>query len=163
MSSIKSVYVETTIPSLATSRPSRDIIIGGRQAATLLFWENERQKYNLFVSQYVIDECSLGDVEAARRRLNFIEGITLVPRSDKIARLANNYQCLLGIPDRAKTDCFHLAACVTAQIDYLLSWNCTHLGIHTYSKIQKHNEQNGLFIPLLVTPESLIKIDEEEK
>jgi hypothetical protein len=65
----------------------------------------------------------------------------------------------LNIPDRAKIDCFHLAASVTAEMDYLLSWNCTHLGIHTFVKIREHNEKNGLFTPLLLTPEALIEID----
>jgi len=51
---MKSVYIETTIPNLATGRPSRDTIIAGRQAATMLFWENERIKYDLFISQYVL-------------------------------------------------------------------------------------------------------------
>lgn len=57
---VKSVYIETTIPSIATSRPSRDTIIAGCQADTLLFWENERFKYDPYISQYVIDECTLG-------------------------------------------------------------------------------------------------------
>ena len=32
---MKSVYIETTIPSLVTSKPSRDMIVAGRQAATI--------------------------------------------------------------------------------------------------------------------------------
>jgi len=45
-----SIYIETTIPSFATAKTSRDAIIAGHQAATILFWENERQKYELYVS-----------------------------------------------------------------------------------------------------------------
>ena len=69
---------------------------------------------------------------------------------------------MLSIPDRAKIDCFHLAACVSAEMDYLLSWNCAHLGIHTFVKIQRYNEKNGLFTPLLLTPEALMGINETE-
>jgi hypothetical protein len=47
---MKSIYVETTIPSFATARPSRDTIIAGRQASTLMFWESERYKYDLYIS-----------------------------------------------------------------------------------------------------------------
>jgi hypothetical protein len=61
----KDVYIETTIPSYATSRASGNIILAHRQAITKLFWENERQKYNLFISQYVIGECARGDPQAA--------------------------------------------------------------------------------------------------
>ena len=49
----KSVYVETTIPSLVTARTSRDLITAYRQDISKLFWENERSKYDLFISQYV--------------------------------------------------------------------------------------------------------------
>lgn len=157
---MKSVYIETTIPSLATSRPSRDMIIAGRQAATVLFWEKERHKYDLYISQFVIDECSLGDVDAAGRRLALIKNIPLIPHSEQIISLAHTYQQLLEIPEKAKTDCFHLAVCVITEIDYLLSWNCVHLGIYTYASMRKYNESKGLFTPLLLTPEALIEINE---
>ena len=153
---MKSVYIETTIPSLATGRMSRDIIIAGRQATTIYFWEKERHKYDLYVSQYVIDECSLGDSDAAKQRLDFLKNIPVIPKSDQTLMLADSYQELLSIPDKSKIDCFHLAVCVAANIDYLLSWNCTHLGILTYVKLQKFNEKLGLFTPLLITPEALI-------
>jgi len=160
---MRSVYLETTIPSLAVSRPSRDTIIAGRQAMTLLFWENERHKYDFYISQYVIDECTLGDFGAAEKRLEILKGIPVIPKSDEIAELAAIYQRLLGIPNRAKIDCFHLAACVAAEMDYLLSWNCAHLGIHTFVRIQAYNEQHGLFTPLLLTPEALMEINETEE
>ena len=156
---MKSVYIETTIPSLAASRPNRDTIIAGRQAATLLFWESERHQYDLYVSQYVIDECSLGDTDAAERRMSFLQGIPVIPKSGQVSVLAGKYQKLLDIPDRSVIDCFHLAVCVLAEIDYLLSWNCTHLGIHTYVKIRKYNEEHGLHTPILLTPEALMEIN----
>ena len=156
---MKSIYIETTIPSLATSRLSRDTIIAGRQAVTLLFWDNERSKYDLYVSQYVIDECSLGDADAANRRLAFIKDIPVIPKSEETKALADIYQKLLDIPEEAKIDCYHLATCVLSEMDYLLSWNCKHLGIQTYTKIQKYNEKHNLFTPLLITPEALMEME----
>jgi len=41
----KKVYVETTIPSYATAKPSMDIISANRQGITRLFWEYEKNKY----------------------------------------------------------------------------------------------------------------------
>lgn len=148
---------------MATARPSRDIIIAGRQATTIFFWENERHKYDLYISQYVVDECSFGDAEAAVRRLDFIRSIPIIPRSEQIAALAHDYQQLLNIPDKAKTDCFHLAACVNSEIDYLLSWNFKHLGIHTFVKLRDYNERRDLFTPIMITPETLLEINEAEE
>jgi hypothetical protein len=159
----KSVYLETTIPSYITARKSRDVIKAARQSMTKLFWEQERHKYELVSSQYVIDECSLGDTEASQKRLEFLSGILILEKSEKIDGLAAIYQNLLGIPDRSKTDCFHLAICVIARIHFLLSWNCAHLGINTYLKVRDYNEEQGLWTPLLITPENLLNFEDEEK
>ena len=70
----KSIYIESTIPSYATARESKDVIKAARQSITKLFWEQERYNYELVVSQYVIDECSLGDLGAAQKRLDFLSG-----------------------------------------------------------------------------------------
>ena len=83
----------------------------------------------------------------------YIENYTTIPSLQS--------KSLLSIPDKAKIDCFHLATCVVAKIEYLLSWNCTHLGMHTFSKIQKYNIKQGLYTPLLITPEALLEIREE--
>jgi predicted nucleic acid-binding protein len=151
----KSVYIETTIPSYATAKPSRDVIKAGRQAMTKLFWENARQNYDLYISQYVIDECAKGDSDAAQRRLNFIEGLYFINKSDKIDKLASVYHSLLKIPEKSKVDSFHLAVCVDANINYLLTWNYTHLGIKSYEKLLEYNNHNGLSTPFLITPEML--------
>jgi hypothetical protein len=159
----KSVYIETTIPSYATAKASRDIITAHRQAITRIFWENERQKYDLYISQYVIQECSKGDREAAGRRLSLITGITLLPETEKTVNLAHEYFELLDITERAMTDCFHLAVCVDSGIDYLLSWNCTHLGQVSYGKIYAYNQRHGLKTPDLLTPEVLMELEQEKK
>jgi hypothetical protein len=152
----KSIYIESTIPGYAASRPNRDIILAAHQTSTKLFWETERGKYDFCISQDVIDECSRGDREAARKRLDWLRGIRLLPKTREVVDLAEVYQKLLDIPDRAKADCVHLAICVIEKIDYLLSWNCTHLGPASQAKIQDYNKQHKLWTPLLVTPDHLL-------
>jgi hypothetical protein len=152
----KSLYVESTIPSYVTAWASRDPITAGHQASTILFWETERHKYDLYLSQAVIDEIREGDRDAAQKRLDIVEGITTLPKTAEIDALAAIYQKLLGIPDRAKADCTHLAACVIRRINYLLTWNCAHLGSVSQRKVHHYNEQHGLWVPNLLTPEALI-------
>jgi hypothetical protein len=153
---MKSIYIETTIPSLITARPSRDLISAAHQAITRNFWENERQKYDLYISQYVIDECTKGDSEAARRRLDLIEGITMLPVFESVDKLAPIYKQLLSIPETANIDAFHLAISVIAEMDYLLSWNFNHMGVVSYGKLLKYNESVGLKTPFLITPEAFM-------
>ena len=157
----KSLYLESTIPSYLTARESKDVIKAARQSMTRLFWEQEKDKYRLVVSQYVINECKLGDSEAARKRLELIVNIPVLEGSEEVDELASIYQNLLGIPDKTKTDCFHLAICVVARVHFLLSWNCAHLGLNAYLGIRDYNEKRRLWTPLLVTPEYFIDQSEE--
>jgi hypothetical protein len=157
----KSLYIETTIPSYATSRENKDILIAARQSITKLFWERDRRQYSLVVSQYVIDECSFGDPETAQKRLDFLKGIPVLEKSEETEMLGVVYQDLLGIPEKAKTDCFHLAICVLNHVDFLLSWNFTHLGLASYIKAREYNDKRGLWTPVLVTPENIYGFIEE--
>jgi hypothetical protein len=159
----KSLYIETTIPSYITGRLSRDLIIAGRQALTKLFWDTQRQKYDLFVSQYVMDEISNGDPDAAAERLKCVVGITVLPKSAEIDNLAAAYKELLEIPDRAATDCNHVATCVVEHLDYLMTWNCTHMGPDAQIKLQDYNREHGLWTPALVTPEALMPVNTSEE
>ncbi|MCL1947135.1 MAG: type II toxin-antitoxin system VapC family toxin [Chitinivibrionia bacterium] len=159
----KSVYIETTIPSLVTARPSSNIIELSRQYVAKNFWENERHKYDLCISQYVVKECEKGDEVAARRRLDLLKNIRLLPVTTQAEKLAEEYFEFLEIPQKAKTDCFHLAVCVMNEIDFLISWNMTHLGRPTYKKIVSFNEHRNLWLPELLTPDVFMEVMEEER
>jgi hypothetical protein len=160
----KSIYIETTIPSYATSRGSSNIVTLARQFLTKKFWEEERSRFDLYTSQYTIDECSDGDPEAAQKRLDFLLGIPVYPKTDEIEDLANLYFRVLFIPEKAKTDCFHLATCVITKVNYLLTWNLAHFGPETTKNVIEYNTKHGLWIPVLITPEYLLEIiGNEEK
>jgi hypothetical protein len=47
------VYLETTIPSLLTGRPSRDLLIAAHQQATRDWWDNRRHFYRLFIDDII--------------------------------------------------------------------------------------------------------------
>ncbi len=61
------LYVETTIPSYLTSRPSRGLIIASHQQITRQWCEKRRDAFQLYISQLVIDEASAG---AQAQRVN---------------------------------------------------------------------------------------------
>jgi hypothetical protein len=71
------VYIETSVISYLTSRPSRDIVIAGHQQITQEWWQNYREKFTLVASQLVIQEASAGDSIAAEQRLKILETIEL--------------------------------------------------------------------------------------
>jgi hypothetical protein len=57
-------YIETTIVSYLTARPSRDLVRAAHQQLTREWWAS-RGDYTLFISQFVLDEAAAGDVDAA--------------------------------------------------------------------------------------------------
>ncbi|MDR1788135.1 MAG: type II toxin-antitoxin system VapC family toxin [Treponema sp.] len=154
----KTLYIETTIPSYATARDSRDVVYLADQLVTRAFWEDERRRFQLCTSEAVHLECSRGDPDAAQRRSELLAGITNFPVTSEDRELAAVYQRLLDIPERAKADCTHLAVCVRRRIDYLLTWNCTHLGPVAHTKARAYNEKHGLWTPELETPRTMMEI-----
>lgn len=66
------VYIETTIPSYLAAMPSRDVVTLGHQQITREWWEISRARFDLYVSDLVLEECARGDSAAASRRLSAI-------------------------------------------------------------------------------------------
>ncbi len=60
----KCVYIETTIPSYLTARPSRDLVTAAHQQVTREWWESHSGRFDLFVSRIVIEEAGRGDHDA---------------------------------------------------------------------------------------------------
>ena len=68
------VYIETTIIGYLAMRVSGVLRIAANQQTTREWWENRRQQFDLFVSRFVVDECSGGDPVAAHERLSYLQG-----------------------------------------------------------------------------------------
>lgn len=82
------VYLETTIPSYLTGRPSRDLVTAAHQQITRDWWDTRRHAFDLFVSQMVLDEAGAGDPEAAARRLAVLMPLSLLNPHEEEAELA---------------------------------------------------------------------------
>ena len=120
------VYLETSIISYLAARPSRDIIIAAHQELTNEWWENRRKRFDVFVSQLVIQEAKAGDKNAAQKRLDILEQMPLLELNEKVISLA---RILMGevIPPKAVEDALHIAVATIHGMDYLLTWNCKHI------------------------------------
>ena len=67
---MKTVYVETSILSYLTARPSRDLLAAAHQQVTRTWWDLHRTRVEVFISPLVTLASSRGDPDAARRRLD---------------------------------------------------------------------------------------------
>ena len=121
------LYLETTIPSYLTSRPSRDLIIAGHQAVTREWWEKRRDAFQLYISQLVVDEAGAGDPIAARERLKVLQDLPLLDITPEVADLASSILGSGKIPRKAATDAAHIAIAAVHGMDFLVTWNCAHI------------------------------------
>ena len=83
-----SVYIETTIVSYLTAWPSRDVVRLSHEMITREWWTKHRSSFDLYVSDFVIDEASRGDPTAAADRLKELTAIPLPPVNRAVTELA---------------------------------------------------------------------------
>lgn len=121
------VYIETTVVSYLTARPSRDVVVAGHQQVTHEWWDTRRQSYDLCVSQLVLQESAAGDPQAAQDRLAVLQAMTLLETTPEALALAKELIRAGALPDKAGDDALHIAVAATQGVRYLLTWNCRHL------------------------------------
>ena len=120
------VYVETTIPSYLTARPSRDVVQAGEQQVTRDWWQ-QRSEFELRVSSLVLLECSAGDADAAALRLAALDGVLVLAQTLEAESLAEALLREVPLPAKAGADALHIAVAAVNGVVYLLTWNCTHI------------------------------------
>jgi predicted nucleic acid-binding protein len=150
------VYLETTVPSYLTSRPSRDLIIAGHQQITREWWE-KRGDFRLYISQLVIDEVSAGDAAAARERMKVLRDVPLLDIVPEVAELASGILASSVIPRKAATDAAHIAIAAVHGMDFLVTWNCVHIANAVIARaLESICRKHGRECPVICTPEELL-------
>ncbi len=151
------VYLETSVISYLTSRPSRDIVTLAKQQLTREWWETGRQRFELYVSDPVVDEIQSGDPGAARLRMESVAGLPKLAASAEAKALGRKLLSACIVPKKAELDALHIAIAAVHSLTYLLTWNCTHIsnGVNKY-KVVKVIAEAGYPVPFLMTPEDLL-------
>jgi predicted nucleic acid-binding protein len=150
------VYIETTIPSYLTAWSSRDLIRAAHQQTTREWWDR-RAAFELVLSALVIEECEAGDPTAAAARLAVLDSLPLVAVTDAAIELAKYLVSDVPLPTQASTDALHVATAAIHRIDYLLTWNCTHLANAVLRvRIEDVCRTRGVRPPTICTPEELM-------
>jgi len=153
------VYIESTVISYYAAFRTRDLIMAAHQQITWEWWESVLPGLDPYVSQIVFDEIARGDTEAAQRRLAAVGQFGVLEMTPDVASLANAYFGALDIPEKARNDSFHLALAVYHGMDYLVSWNCTHISSgRVRNVVARINDQRGYQTPIICTPEELMEM-----
>lgn len=150
-------YLESSVISYLAARPSRDIIATAHQQLTREWWNLHRHHFDLYVSVEVLNEIRRGDASAAQLRLRYVDLLPVLETDEAARTLASEILRTSALPMKAAADAMHIAVATVNGMEFLLTWNCTHIanGIVQRS-ISRLSREMGFEPPTIVTPEELI-------
>lgn len=150
------VYLETSVISYLTARPSTDVIKLAKQELTRQWWETSRHHFEIFVARPVIEEIRAGDPDAATRRMDAVTGMPELAVTNEVNALFIKLLSANIVPEKAPLDALHIAITAVHGIDFLLTWNCTHINnAMNKPKIAEIIKEAGYTVVTLATPEEL--------
>jgi hypothetical protein len=150
------VYLETTIVSYLMARPSRDLIVAGHQQVTHEWWNEQRHHFQLCASSLVVREASAGDPTVVQLRLEKLRDLPLLEITEAALALAERLVRGVPLPPKAQADGLHIALAAVHGVEYLLTWNCTHIAnARLRPRVESICRVAGYTPPVLCTPEEL--------
>jgi len=151
------VYVETSVISYFVARPSRDVVIAGHQQATHDFWTKIGRDFEPFASALVIAESGKGDAEQAAKRLQAVNSFHVSRTTPDAERLADRIIAGGGIPKEHPEDALHVALAALGGVDFLVTWNFSHINNpFTRMMIRQIVQNEGYICPEIVSPDELV-------
>ncbi|MDA3834916.1 MAG: type II toxin-antitoxin system VapC family toxin [Spirochaetales bacterium] len=150
-------YIETSVVSYLTARPSRDIAVATHQSYTWDFWE-KLDLYQVYISELVTKEAGQGDAGAARKRLESIESLKLLTIDKDALVLSEKLISEKVMPANQPEDALHLAVATVNGLDIVLTWNYKHLN-NPFTRMLTRQviEDAGYHCPEICSPEELLE------
>ena len=98
---------------------------------------------------------------ASRRRLNVAKDLSQLEVTEDVRRLGHALLTDGPIPVTAEIDAYHIAVATVNGMDYLLTWNCTHIAnaVMRYA-IETVCRTHGYEPPIICTPQELMEAPE---
>jgi predicted nucleic acid-binding protein len=157
----KTVYIETTIVSYYTGRPSRDLMIAAHQQATRELWPRLPSEFETYISALVREEAERGDADQAEKRLKAIAPFPMLDIDQEAQALAQEIIAGKAIPTECPEDALHIAVAAVNGIHILLTWNFAHLNNPFTRMMVRQVVQNaGYECPEICSPDELLESDQ---
>ncbi|VEN74610.1 conserved hypothetical protein [Candidatus Desulfarcum epimagneticum] len=150
------IYIETSVISYLTARPSKNIVIAARQASTVDFW-NRLHEFEVFISDIVIQEALRGDKTQAKHRRRMIESFRALEIDDEIKEIARIFLLKKAIPEKCPEDALHIAVAAANGMDAIVTWNFKQINNPFIRiKIRQLLEEIGWACPEICSPEEFL-------
>jgi predicted nucleic acid-binding protein len=128
------------------------------QNITVEWWEQNSNRYELFISELVYAEASQGHQDAAARRLEILDALQELEVIDAVRDLAVALMREGPLPLTAEMDAYHIAVAAVHGMDYLLTWNCKHIANAALRpKLEIVCRFHGYEPPVICTPQELME------
>ena len=152
------IYIETTIPSYyCDERPE----LAADIARTREWWDQEREAYECFISEAVLEELSAGQYPNKIDCLELIADVPLLNVNREVQDVAEVYRRRGLMPQVPAADALHVALASCYRTDFLLTWNCRHIAnVNKARRLEELNKAMGLSTPRLITPHQLYPWEE---
>lgn len=122
-----------------------------------MWWERDRDRFDVVISDVVLEEAALGDRQAAEKRRAFLEAFGVLEATPEVERLTRLYVSERIVPQEKPGDAAHLAFASVYQVQFLCTWNFRHLAnAFAIRRLRELNEKRHLFTPQVCTPEELL-------
>jgi hypothetical protein len=134
-------------------------LLASNQALTREWWSSRRSSFELFASGVVVDEAGRGDPKLASERLAILAGIQLLDVTALARTLAERLLRDTQIPRKAEIDAVHIAVAATSGMNYLVTWNCTHIANAVIlPRVYDICRDAGYEPPFVCTPQELMEV-----
>lgn len=154
----RSLYIETTVVSYLTARPSRDLLVAGHQEVTRELWPRLTRVYDTYISALVYEEAARGDAEQSAKRLAAIKPFRMLDIDEDARRLAEKIVAGKGIPREYPEDALHIAVAAINAIAVVVTWNFAHMSNpFTRMMVRQIVDNEGYICPEICSPEELLE------
>jgi hypothetical protein len=153
------IYLDTTIVSAIVGRLNPLPENARRQKFTRDWWRLVLPLFTPVISTYVFEEASDGDDRLAIERRKHLAPFRLLIGNDDVVALGEQYLLATKLPEKVRLDAYHMACAAIFRIEYLATWNCTHINNAVFRRIiDGINRAQGIITPIICTPEELTEV-----
>lgn len=153
------LYMETSVVSYLTARPTQDLVMAARQLNTQRWWDEKRRNFRIYISRFVWDEATEGEAEMVRQRMKILKPLPWLQLSSESARLARALVETGPLPEKAAEDAIHVALAAVHGTHFLATWNLKHINNPVMADdLREVCRKAGFHCPVICTPEELLSV-----
>jgi predicted nucleic acid-binding protein len=153
------IYIDSSVIGYLANRPSANLLSLGRQIMTQEWWQLANERFELFVSNVVIDECAIGNEEAANRRVGVCSVLNSLAINAAATELSLQLMQQGTAPHTEPEDALHIALATVHGMDCIATWNFSHMASRDAKvKLSDGLTQLGFKPPVMATPEELLEV-----